>query len=113
MHLNGRIYTIAGFLAGFLLVYGMVLSIILIFSGLWNIDSLGGLSLQLTCLLSLWFFSWQARRTGFRKYTHLLLLGFSIGTFLGFTFVGIGVWHGVVPQHNFLTGAESLSCKVL
>ncbi len=80
--------------SGLILIYGMVLSFILIFSGIFDIDSIQGILLQLLSLGSLWLF---VHRKDNQKNYIPMVIGFNIGTFIGFTFVAAGVWHGIYP----------------
>ena len=87
-----------GIIAGVAYVYGMALGIIMLFSGLFNIDSLGGFALQAVCLIYL-FFLWKQAEKSEANALRLqqVMIGFCIGSFIGLTFVSIGVWHGVTP----------------
>lgn len=87
--------TTIGIISGLILVYGLTLSFILIVSGIFDIDSIQGIALQVLSLGSLWLFIHNKKNS--KNYIPMLI-GFNIGTFIGMSFIAIGVWHGIYPS---------------
>lgn len=84
---------------GLVLVWSLVLGLGTVLSGIFNIDSAISTALQITILASMLIFLLIAKRNAkVKEQLPTLITGLMIGSFIGFTFVASGVWHGVYPS---------------
>ncbi len=82
-----------GLMSGTLLVYGMVIGLPTVFSGLFNIDSALGLLIQLGSLLLFLMLIYSFKKDNDKII--ILTIGFLLGTFIGLSFISTGIWHGI------------------
>lgn len=96
--LNKKILGNVSVLTGVIFVWTLVIGMGTVFSGLFNIDSIMSVSIQMTIFIPLLLVGLKAKNNHkLKRELPTIIIGLAIGTFIGFTFVAIGIWHGIYP----------------